>query len=126
MSDPFLLAESNAIAWCVSEGVSWAGLRCLRFATSQATSYRWDAARRCYVRSRVGEPDVDLEHDFVERALSSRPAGAPGPAVEALGPTSAPTPAVPTRARTAPARPVTAPADRSIRTEQLGLFGGDR
>ena len=112
-------ATGAAVAWCEANGVSWAGLRCLRLATSQTTSYRWDAVRRGYARSRVGEPEAFLEHDFIERSLPAHAAVAPAAAVEAPAP--APTPTTPSRARPAPVRAAQAPA-----AEQLGLFGGAR
>ena len=123
MTDPFTLGEGAAVAWCEANGVSWAGLRCLRLATSQTTSYRWDAVRRGYARSRVGEPEAFLEHDFIERSLPAHAAVAPAAAVEAPAPASAPapTPTTPSRARPAPVRAAQAPA-----AEQLGLFGGAR
>lgn len=119
MTDPFTLGGGAAVAWCEANGVSWAGLRCLRLATSQTTSYRWDAARRGYVRSRVGEPEAFLEHDFIERALPARATAPPAASPDAGAPVAvAPTPARPSTARALPApRP-------EPRAEQLGLFGG--
>ena len=116
MTDPFLLDEAAAVAWCEAEGVSWAGLRCLRLAVSQTSSYRWDPALRVYVRSRVDEPDAVIEHDFVERHLAMKPRPQAAPVVAApeaiapvalalaLAPAAPPAPRRRQPARPAPAR----------------------